>query len=360
MSNPLFLLQYVIFTDKTNSMKRRVLIYAIFIFFCTAFFSFGEDFLTPFVSRLKAVPKGNTIVLTWMDSKDPISSYFVYRNTKRITDATFPSSVKIGIVPPGKELFVDTPGKTIPYFYAVLAAGPEKTPYKLFIPYRNITDQPVQITNTASPESLSTVITGIRTTILDKKIKIIFRSSKPDREVIIYRSTSPLQEKEDLTHATAIATIPSSRGYYLDSPVPDISYYYGVFDEKLTRSGKYIFKRGENVTKNSTELPLTSEYLPERNSLSSLREQPLPFLDLRIGIESGKPLQATTLSLPPPYRPLQKKTVKVLSALIKNIPQYIPPVPSASIFPSDKTAKENSENYQLVRILKTDFSSGNW
>ncbi len=340
-------------------MKRLVLFCSIFLFFSAVIFTFADEIFAPFVSRLLAVPNGNTIKLTWIDSDDSIKVYSVYRGTKKFNNTTFSSAEKIGVVPAGKEVYIDTPPKKADYFYAVLAEHSGNKPYKLFIPFRNITDKPVRITSTASSEEEAAVITGIKTSVLDKEIKISFKSSRPDRKIVVYRSTSPIQEKEDISNASLIATINSGSEVFFDTPVPGISYYYALFDALLSQKDKFVFKIGENITKNSTELPLAAVSLPQEASTVVLRNQPLPFLNLRIGIESGKPLASSLLTFPQ-YKVLNKKTRKTVSSVSKTLPEYTLPAPSPYIFPVDRSAKENSENYQLVRILSTDFAHKNW
>jgi len=339
-------------------MKRYVLLCLITILFGLPNYLFSGEVSAPFVSKLNAISDGNTIKLKWMDSSSSIHSYSVYRYTERINDKNFPKCVKIGQVARGKGIFIDLPTKKEPFFYAVLASMKNGTLYKLFIPYQNITVQPVQIANVSTPEELATRINNIRTAILDTEIKIIFKSSKPNRNVIIYRSTSALLENEDLGNAVAITTESSEKGIYRDKPIPGIDYYYAVFDDLLTRSGTYIFKTGENVTRNSTELPLISG-VQKTSRKSPIRTQPLPYLDLNIGITSGKTLPVQT-SIFPHHRNLNPKTVKILSSVFKKIPAYSVDSPELYIFPEDKVTQENSENYQLVRILKTDFVNANW
>ncbi len=340
-------------------MKRLFFFYSIFLLLLTVSTAFTDEIFAPFVSKLQAVPDGNTIKLTWMDSTDNIKTYAVYRSSKKINDDTFSSAEKIGVVPAGHGVFIDTPAKMQPYYYAVLAVHSGNTPYKLFIPFRNITDKPVHVINTVTPEKLATHISGIKTSVLDKRIRISFKSSKPERKIVIYRSTSPIQENEDLSNSSVIATTGSASGVFFDTPVPGVSYYYALFDALLSQKGVFNFEIGENVTKNSTELPLAAVTLPHKTSLAVLREQPLPFLNVRIGIESGKPLASSLISFPR-LRHLNKKTRTSVSSLSKSLPAYEPPIPSLYIFPVDRAAKENSENYQLVRILNTDFMHKNW
>jgi len=339
-------------------MKRYFLLCLSIILFGPLNYLFSEEVSAPFVSKLNAIPEGNTIKLKWMDSGSSVNSYSVYRYTERINDKNFSKCVKIGQVARGKGIFIDLPTKKEPFFYAVLASMKNGTLYKLFIPYQNITVQPVQIANVSTPEERAARITDIKTAIFDAEIKITFKCSKPNRNVIIYRSTSPLLEKGDLGNAVAIATVSSEKGIYTDKPIPGIDYYYAVFDDLLSRSGTYIFKTGENVTRNSIKLPLLSG-VQKTSKKSQIRTQPLPYLDLNIGIASGKTLPVQTYIFPH-HQNLNPKTVTILSSVFKKIPAYTVDSPQLYIFPEDKVTQENSENYQLVRILKTDFANANW
>jgi len=345
--------------DKTISMKRSLILLIFCFLSLQLIFADDNNVFAPFVSRLKALTGQNTIKLTWLDSEDDIKEYNIYRGTSRIGNSSFSGSLKVGTVPQGKQIFIDIPEDTKSYFYAVLAVDKSGNEYKLFIPYRNITMEAVNVSSVSTPDQLAAEITGISTDVLDNEIKVSFSSSKPEREVAVYRSTSPIQEKEDLTNATLAGVIPSSRGYFIDKAVPGISYYYGIFDSELTKSGKFSFVPGENLTLNSVEIPLDIKSISPFYGTRTVRSEPLPFLDFFTSVDTGKTIRGNDFKFPP-FKPLKAAVSDTVSSLLATAAPDTPPVPEIYIFPTDKDAVENSETYRLVRILNTDFVNKNW
>ena len=82
--------------------------------------------------------------------------------------------------------------------------------YNLFIPYKNITSLPVHVIYIASPQALSAVISDIKTQTTENTIELSFKSSRMNRELIIYRSNEPIDKYTDLLKASLITIIPSS------------------------------------------------------------------------------------------------------------------------------------------------------
>lgn len=348
----------VIFTDKTINMKRSLILFIFSIFLVQLTYSESTGVSAPFVSRLKATAGVNTIKLTWLDSEDAIEEYSVYRSAEIISNTNFLSAVRIGTVPQGKQIFIDIPKATEPYYYSVLAIDNTANEYKLFIPYRNITMEPVSITSVSSPDELAAKIRNIKAAVFDNKIKLTFDSSKPEREVAVYRSTSPIQELEDISNSTLAGIIPSSQDFFIDKPVPGISYYYAIFDSELTKSGNFSFVPGENITLNSIETPLTLDSITPY-TVRTVRTEPLPYLDFFPSIETGTTFNNSDFTLPSTV-PFSPSVSTLVAELLSNLKSEAPPVPDLYIFPSDKDAVENSETYRLVRILKTDFINKNW
>ncbi len=339
-------------------MKRSLILLVFSIFLVQLIFSESTGVFAPFVSRLKAVAGLNTIKLTWLDSEDDIKEYSIYRSSEIISNTNFSSAEKIGTVPGGKQIFLDIPKDTKSYYYTVLAVDNAGNEYKLFIPYRNITMEPVSITSVSSPDELAAKISNIKAVVLDNKVKLTFKSSKPEREVAVYRSTSPIQELEDISNSTLAGVFPSSQEFFIDKPVPGISYYYAIFDSELTKSGKFSFAPGENLTLNSIETPLSLDSISPY-TVRTVRTEPLPYLDFFPSIETGMTITNGDFALPPVV-PIQPAVSGAVARLLSELEPVAPPIPDIYIFPSDMDSVENSETYRLVRILKTDFLNKNW
>lgn len=317
-----------------------------------------EELQDPFVSKLKSIAEENLIRLSWTDSTETVKKYLVYRYTSVINNDNFDNTELIGETIAGSEYFIDYPSTTDNYFYAVLGSDSSDNTYNLFIPYRNITSVPVHVGSLASPQELAAVISEIKTMATENTIELSFKSSRINRELIIYRSNEPIDKYNDLLKASLITTISSSYEYYTDHPMPGIPYYYAVMDSELTKSGRYIFQSGQNTTESSIQVKsgISSAVVESRETL---RNQPLPYLDLKSSIASGQLLSQDSSELPVKYN-LTYESTTVVNNILKNIyivgNERIEPV----ILADDINISENSEEYQLKRIIESDFKDGNW
>ncbi|MCK5198142.1 MAG: hypothetical protein KAR21_07315, partial [Spirochaetales bacterium] len=270
----------------------------------------------------------------------------------------FESAQLIGEANTKNEYFIDYPSTTEKYYYAVLALDSAGKTYNLFIPYKNVTSIPVGVVSLTSPEKLAVIISDIKTITNGNAIEISFNSSESNRDLIIYRSTSPILKYQNLIKASLIATIPSSNGKYTDHPIPGIPYYYAVMDSELTKSGRYVFNTGENITEYSALVRsgVSSMVLESRETL---RNQPLPYLKLTSSIDTGKILSQNSPELPAKYNLSFESTTAVNNILMNFYTEGkkdLKPV----ILAEDIDISENSEEYQLKRILESDFKEQNW
>ena len=334
-------------------------IYLLLVFLLTLFyFGYGEELQNPFVSKLKSLSEENLIRLSWVDSPDTVHKYLIYRYIEEINNENFSIAQKIGESEVGNEYFIDYPSNIEDYYYAVLALDSSNKTYNLFIPYKNITTTPARITSPASPESLAVTITDIKLISKGNTIEISFNSSGSNRNLIIYRSTSPIVKYQDLLKASLISTIPSSNNHYIDHPIPGIPYYYAVMDSELTKSGRYVFNSGENLTEYSTFVKSgSSSSLVE--SRETLRNQPLPYLELNPSIDTYKKISQGTPELPVKYN-LTFETSTIVNNIVNNFYPFEKSVLNPVILEDDIDVSENSEEYQLKRILQSDFKDQNW
>ena len=318
----------------------------------------SDELQNPFVSKLKSVAEENLIRLSWIDSPDTVHKYLIYRHITEINNDNFNSALLIGEANTGNEYFIDYPSTMDEYYYAVLAVDSSDKTYNLFIPYRNITSIPSSVVSLASPEALAVIISGIKTVSTGNTIEISFKSSGTDRNLIIYRSNLPIVKYQDLLKASLITTIPSSHENYTDHPLPGISYYYAVMDSELTKSGRYVFNPGENVTEYSVLVHsgISSAVLESRETL---RNQPLPYLELASSIDTGKILSQGSSELPVKYN-LTFESTTVVNNILKNLYTEEKEVVKPVILADDIDVSENSEEYQLKRILESDFKDQNW
>lgn len=334
-------------------------IYLLLLFLLTILnIGHTDELQNPFISKLKSTAEENLIRLSWIDSSDAVHKYIIYRHNTEINNDNFESAELIGETNKGNEYFIDYPPTTNKYYYAVLSLDSAGKKYNLFIPHKNITSIPVSVVSLASPETLAVIISDIKATINGNIIEIGFNSSGTNRDLVIYRSTSPILEYQDLIKASLIKTIQSSNENYTDRPIPGIPYYYAIMDSELTKSGRYVFNPGENLTEYSVLVKsgVSTKVLESRETL---RNQPLPYLELTSSIDTGEILSRSSSELPVKYNLTFESTTVVNDILIDfytEEKEILKPV----ILPEDIEISENSEEYQLKRILESDFKDQNW
>ncbi len=201
-------------------------------------------------------------------------------------------------------------------------------------------------------------ITNIVVSATEKAIEITFDNSVENRELVIYRSSKPINNYNDLINASLIATFFSSTNKYIDYPQPGIPYFYIIMDSFLTKSGKYVINPGQNVSTNS----ILIQAVDSTNNMQkreTLRNQPLPYLDLKSSIESGKLLLDSYSELPVKYS-LTFESSKIVDTILNTIYKEDEFELYPIILEEDLIESVNSEEYQLKRILESDFNDKNW
>lgn len=202
------------------------------------------------------------------------------------------------------------------------------------------------------------IITDIKTKATENSIEISFSNSRIDRELVIYRSTDPIINYNDLLQSSLITTFHSSENLFIDYPLEGIPYFYLIMDSLLTKSGEYVIVQGQNVTSNSILIKNLNFYGPIEHR-ETLRNQPLPYLDLKASIESGKYLSDSYSELPV-KQILTFESRNIIKTLLNSIyiDNYIEL--DAVILKTDIKTSTTGEEYQLKRILESDFKDKNW
>ena len=316
--------------------------------------SLSAEIFAPFVSGLSASVSANAVTLTWKPAPSGIDVYDIYRSTESLNESSFARAVKIGSVRSDKSAFTDYPPTTDNYYYAVLGRSKDNTLYKLFIPYRNITVSPVTVETTDSMKAVATKISQLSATPAEDAIRLEFESSKPNREVIIYRSNNRIQSQQDLIEASAIATIGSQERQYTDYPLGGISYFYAVVDAEMAKAGSYDFRSGENSLAEPVELPVGTQISLQR-SKPDARITPLPYLLLNNGSFSRANFSRPSAELDEDTQAVWKKLDGLLASGSE------PSAASPDILPIDQTdqsgtdSSQDNSTQQLARIVNNSF-----
>lgn len=351
-------------------MNVRIISITVAVFILVSLpLTFAEEIFAPFISGLDTRVEDNSVILSWKDSDSSIPTYIIYRSSEAVTRSNFSSASEIARVGAGRESYIDTPPATDPYYYAVIAAGDDGDKYELFIPYRNVTVNPISVSDTSTIEEKATDISSIHAEVRGTSVHIEFERSKPDRDLIVYRSNSPLNKIEDLVNATALspASIDIEADSVTDHPLPGVSYYYGIFDSQLAKAGEFTFRKGENITESPVEVPL------DKSSLSSLgretkRFTPLPFLFLSKSVFTGKDIRggashysSSGFAFSGSPEPLSPDTQKAVETLTGDVQVKTAKRPPKLILPSDRDLSSLSgAHYRLAKMVHNAISKGSW
>lgn len=319
-----------------------------------------RSIFSPFASSLRTEATEGGIVLSWRDSKDLFETYHIFRHTEEIDASNFDRAVSVGTVPPGISTFTDQPPTNDQYYYLVLIEDPEGGLFELFIPFRNKTTIGVASKSIAGEEELAARISAIETRVGSDSIRLSYQSSRGDRRLTIYRHTEPIDSVDDLLSASRVALIESDQTSYTDFPIPNISYYYAVFDTKLIQTGTFVFNPGENSTQKSVKIAGETARSGLGRPDIALRSPPLPRIMLQRGIQSGEILATPLSQLTPDTRRLNPDARRATERLIASLPPRAVSEPEAEILPRHLNGEFEGAAYTLSLILREQFARGEY
>lgn len=319
------------------------------------------EVFAPFVSRLRATIEGSSIKLTWKSSVDIKSFKQVYRHTEEIKETNFGQSEFIARLAPDRDYYIDLPPDTGKYFYAVLLEDQESNLYRLFIPFRNKTSLPLSVSEAGKAEDLAASIKNITTVVHGDSINVNFESSKPERQLLLFRSTLPVQSLEDLLRASSPITLNRNSSQYRDFPIPGVDYYYTVIDSDLFKLGKAVLIQGENSTRLPVQLPLGPGRTGLPASSSKLRPPPLPYLLIDSSVEQGGSLTSSLpFLLPEQTESLKPATNKALAKIFSGFPESVSSEMQLEILEADRGGNTSGSAYALKGILQEQLFQGNF
>ena len=335
------------------------------LIFCTLLFSaagqtIDDDSYKPYVSKLKASVMDSYIILTWENPDNINRTIFVYRYTEKITTANLDLATQITSLEPDKQSFIHYPEDTREYYFAVNYALSTGEPNGVLVAYRNITTQPVKVTAVGQEEDRATHISGIKAEAGSDSIVVTFKSSKPTRELILYRRTQPILTTDDLLQASFYLVLGKETTAYIDYPVAGIQYYYAVMDAELVKTGKISLLKDENTT--TTPVFLTALH-PETGTevRESKRSLPLPLLSLSSDLESGSGLINSVASLLPREKSISAETENIVADLLQKIYlQEDVAVLPLQVMDIDTIESEFGEAHTLQTIINDYLKTGKY
>ena len=335
--------------------KRYLLI--ILLLSGTAYSALSENYVfAPFVSRLKAVEDNSSIKLSWKDSGDVDGNYIIYRHTEKINRNNFTDAFQVAEIEKGIEKYTDAAMAGTDYYYCVLIKNIEGNLFDIFIPYRNVTSNPVSISAIDKIDDNLTYITYLSVQENKDSLYLTFKSSNHDRNAAVLRSREPVFTIEELKKADLLSVIPSSAESYTDYPIAGIPYYYTVIDAELLKSYNMEIIPFENTTVSASEIKITDNVITSYKKSINIRPEPLPAVYIDKNIETGEKLFSAYSSFFP-EKQLNRKTeilIKKMTETDINESLLEPELLNISDFYSQK------ENIRLSVILDRYFLKKDW
>ncbi|MCK5006209.1 MAG: hypothetical protein KAR73_02405 [Spirochaetales bacterium] len=348
-------------------MKKVILLLLVF-HLCIAGFTqeAGTEAATPFVSKLKAKAADSHILLTWRNPKDLEGFVLLYRHSEEIGRENLDQAQLLARLAPDRESYEDTPPKVRPYYYAVLIEEARGKLHELFVPFRNKTAEGAQISILPSVESIASQVTGIQAMIVEDSIQVMFQSSNPDRDLLLFRSNTPMRSTEDLLEALAPIHLEAGTTRFTDYPIPGVEAYYAVIDTDMFKLGRQELVAGQNSTDRPVTVPLEVERvaLPpaatKGETAARIRSisptQPsvtLPYLQLRRS-SSGR------FALPQAVQQLDPETQAAIARILSDAPPLEAKQRSVVILPEDKSTLAAGESASLQKILREYLLTGDY
>ena len=385
----------------------------------------GMEVSAPFVSRLKAKAGEGSILLTWRDAPDLKGPRLVYRSLKEINEKSFPRAELVARLEPSVNSYEDFPRDRKPYFYAVLLEDAQGKLQKLFIPFRNKTSVGVRITGAAvkATPSVRTAgaaaaetpparipgaaaegappsqISALMATVSGDLVRLSFKDSGGNRELLLFRSTVPMRSYGDLLAAAMRVSLNPGSTSYVDYPFSGLDYYYAVVDAGSFKGGKVALSPGQNSTTAPVQVPLGSGRValpPLQTAIPLPPSQPasaevaptgeqaaapaaataapavsepgrgtlplLPFLELNFDLTAGGQLPPAPdfIAPQPSPTPLSPSTQRAVASVLSGAPAPARPRPEPMALPEDQSANGDAEAGALQAILLERFLPGDY
>jgi hypothetical protein len=272
---------------KSASLTLLMLVWPIvFLFPQTVPVSESPAVFAPFVSRLTAEVRNNLVRLSWLDSpvvRGPVAIYCADNpiNTDAIDQSR--SQIRPIEVPYGVQFYVDETYSKTRYYY-VVAADEAGTKYYLPLPTNNMLSVDVQeeaarpANTQGSALQLSSVgdsAFSLEAVVRGEGVVLSFKTVGGGRNLVLYRSSQPLRQKDDLLKAVIVQSDIASP--FVDYPVPGIAYYYALIPQNEIVRGTVGLTPGHNATIAPVRVPVSQYGMIETDS-PDMRSLPLPLM----------------------------------------------------------------------------------
>jgi hypothetical protein len=309
-----------------------------------------------FISKLKAKAEQSRIVLTWHNPRNLRQPLLLYRHVAEITEENLGEATLIARLTPDQESYEDSPEDYNPHYYAVLIEDARR----LLIPFRNKTSQAVRVEVLPSVDSLASRITGIRASVVDEAVQVTFTASNPDRELLLFRSNSPMLTTEDLLDAFAPLQLEKGTERVTDFPIPGVQSYYAVIDTEMFKLGRQELVPGENTTTQAAVVPVGVQRAALPPPAPAVRPAAEDHAAVRLPYLQPKHDGRIAASMPQRPEPLDARTREAVSRILASAPPLEPSQRSVVILPEDRNCPGAGESASLREILQEHLLAGDY
>ncbi|MFP4363757.1 MAG: hypothetical protein ACLFR1_07785 [Spirochaetia bacterium] len=341
-------------------MRRFFIIVFTFITI-TSLVSQSNEVFAPFVSRLSVAKQEDGILISWRDSDDVSDEeYLIYRHTEEITEQNFENASLVATVDSDEESYIDYPAPGSEYYYLVINRTSDNSVYELFIPYRNKTLTGIEPDTIVTEEELAVSITELEAQVQGDSIHISFETSDTDRQITIYRNTSPIISRQDLLSANALRTISSSQNSFQDFPIPGVSYFYAVLDTGLVQIGRPALSEGTNTLINPVTIPLSVERTGLPTEVTQ-RDMPLPLLMLSTEVDTGLELGSHSYVQLPQQVSVSDAAEQAVRTITASMSVPPAPIPDFTLLPPERAnGSDTGDQYLLYEIAQNYLLEEQW
>jgi hypothetical protein len=188
-------------------------------------------------------------------------------------------------------------------------------------------------------------------------IELLFRSSNPAREILVFWGTAPMRGAEDLLRSTSKMQLDAGQTRCLVPVLAGVDFYFALLDAEAYKLGRAVLVPGENSTERPFRVPL-GQAVADFAPAPALRPFPLPTLDAGVGVQSGLALQAPSAPAVPAPRNVSAETVRAIGDLRASLGPQQPVRLVPQLLPVDQAAAVTEEGKGLKLIVQGPFTAG--
>jgi len=311
----------------------------------------------PFVTNINVEARNNLIRLTWADSPDVRGPVYIFRSVRPF-GGSIPANIRPVVVRYGEQFYIDDTDDMQNLYYFIAASDTAGQRFDVILPRINSTsliitqsgdEFPSQVLVTP-PDEIDPIETAdgiysLKANQNEDGVIITFETAGPQRNAILYRSTQPMRQPQDLLNAVIVRSRVTSP--FIDYPVPGLTWYYAVIFEDEIATGSMGIKPGINSTTRPVSI---SGMIAER----SLRPIPLPVMTLNNTMPDGfflteipgqTPLSAQSINI------IRDNQMPVKAELVLKRPR---------VFAVDLVAPTGGEESALFQIVTEYFVKYDW